>query len=192
VGSRERIFVATKCGLEWDDQERIRRNAGPERIYQEADDSLQRLDIEQIDLYQVHWPDPKVPFEVTMEAMLRLQEMGKIRYIGLSNFNREQMEGCLRYAPVTSLQPPYNIFERGAEEELLPYCSHHHIATLVYGGLCRGLLTGKFKGDEKFPRGDLRRADPKFKPDRFMHYVKAVRDLESLQPGTAAPRPSFP
>ncbi|MBP8646202.1 MAG: aldo/keto reductase [Syntrophobacteraceae bacterium] len=179
-GSRERIFVATKCGLEWDDQERIRRNAGPERIYQEADDSLRRLGVEQIDLYQVHWPDPRVPFEATMEAMLRLQEMGKIRYIGLSNFNREQMEGCLRYAPVTSLQPPYNLFEREAEEELLPFCSHHHIATLVYGGLCRGLLTGKFKGDEKFPRGDLRRADPKFKPDRFMHYVKAVRDLEKL------------
>ncbi len=182
-GSRERVFVATKCGLEWDEQERIRRNSKPERIYREADESLRRLGIEQIDLYQVHWPDTGVPFEASMEAMLRLRELGKIRYIGLSNFNREQVEECLRHAAVVSLQPPFNVFERGAEEELLPFCADQGLATLVYGGLCRGLLTGKFKGDEKFPRGDLRRADPKFKPDRFMQYVKAVRELEKLAAG---------
>ena len=88
------------------------------------------------------------------------------------------MEGCLEAGPVYSLQPPYNLFERAAEAELLPFCREKEIATLVYGGLCRGLLTGKFTGDEKFPKGDLRRHDPKFKPDRFKQYVHAVDALK--------------
>lgn len=174
------VVVATKCCLDWDEKENIRRNATPERIAYEVEQSLARLGVERIDLYQIHWPDPQVPFEASMEAMLRLQETGKIRYIGLSNFNKEQIESCLNAGPVHSLQPPYNLFERGADAELLPFCREKEIATLVYGGLCRGLLTGKFTGEEKFPRGDLRRGDPKFKPDRFKQYVKAVESLKKI------------
>ena len=177
-GKRDEVVVATKCCLQWDERENIQRNASPERIAHEVDQSLKRLGVDRIDLYQIHWPDPRVPFESSMEAMLKLQDAGKIRYIGLSNFSREQVEACLKAGPVHSLQPPYNLFERGAEAELLPFCREKEIATLVYGGLCRGLLTGKFTGEEKFPRGDLRRGDPKFKPDRFKQYVNAVDALK--------------
>lgn len=179
-GKTDSVVVATKCGLEWDEKERIRRNSSPERIRMEAEASLTRLGIERIDLYQIHWPDPKTPFDVSMEAMIRLREEGKIRFIGLSNFNPEQIRACLHAGPVSSLQPPYNLFEREADAEILPFCLQNNIATLVYGGLCRGLLTGKFSGEETFPRGDLRRGDPKFKPDRFKQYVKAVEDFKKI------------
>ena len=155
-------------------------NASPARIAREVDDSLSRLGVERIDLYQVHWPDPRTPFEESMETLQKLRESGKIRYIGLSNFNRDQIETCLQAGEVYSLQPPYNLFEREAEKELLPFCLEHGIATLTYGGLCRGLLTGKFTGVETFPRGDLRRGDPKYKPDRFKQYTKAVDAFKKL------------
>ncbi len=179
-GRRDDLVVATKCGLEWDEKERVSRNASPDRIRLEIDDSLSRLGVDKIDLYQVHWPDSSTSFEVSMEALVKLQEVGKIRYIGLSNFNVSQIEACLKHAEVISLQPPFNLFERGAEQDVLPFCHKNGIATLVYGGLCRGMLTGKFKGDEQFPKGDLRRGDPKFKPDRFVQYVKAVGELKKI------------
>jgi aryl-alcohol dehydrogenase-like predicted oxidoreductase len=179
-GQSRNVMIATKCGLEWDERENVQRNSSPERIMEEVDQSLQRLGVDCIDLYQIHWPDAKTPFEATMETLVRLRDSGKIRYIGLSNFDRAQIEACLKAGPVHSLQPPYNMFEREAENELLPFCRERGIATLGYGGLCRGLLTGKFTGDEKFPKGDLRRADPKFKPDRFKQYTKAVDALKKI------------
>ena len=179
-GRRDSVAVATKCGLEWDEKERIRRNSKPERIRAEVEESLKRLGIERIDLYQIHWPDPRTPFEASMETMVRLRDEGKIRWIGLSNFQPDQIRSCLAAGPVHSLQPPYNLFERDAEKEILPFCAADRIGTLVYGGLCRGLLTGKFTGDETFPRGDLRRGDPKFKPDRFKQYVSAVREIGKI------------
>ena len=179
-GRRDSVVLATKCGLEWDEKERIRRNSSPGRIRAEVEDSLARLGVDRIDLYQIHWPDPQTPFEDSMEAMVRLREEGKIGWIGLSNFQPGQIKACLDAGPVHSLQPPYNLFEREADREILPFCLASHIATLVYGGLCRGLLTGKFTGDEEFPRGDLRRGDPKFKPDRLKQYVKAVGELQRI------------
>jgi len=179
-GHHEKVVVATKCGLEWDEKENIRRNSRPEAIEREVDESLKHLGLDYIDLYQIHWPDPQTPFEASMEAMIKLRDAGKIRHIGLSNFSREEIETCMSVGQVHSLQPPFNLFERGAEKELLPFCKEKEIATLVYGGLCRGLLTGKFTGNETFPRGDLRRADPKFKPDRFKQYVKAANQLKKL------------
>lgn len=179
-GARDQIIIATKCCLEWDEKQNIRRNASPTRILEEIDQSLLRLGVDRIDLYQIHWPDNQTPFETSMETLLRLQAAGKIRYIGVSNFNREELMACLRAGQIHSLQSPYNLFEREIEDELLPFCQASSIATMAYGGLCRGLLTGKFSGKETLPRGDLRRADPKFKPDRFMQYVKAVDDLKKL------------
>jgi aryl-alcohol dehydrogenase-like predicted oxidoreductase len=178
---RDGVVVATKGGLEWDAAQRqIRRNSSPARIRQEVDDSLRRLRRDHIDLYQIHWPDLNTPFEDSMTALLELRDVGKIRHIGLSNFNRNQITDCLRVAPVQSLQPPFNLFEQDAAKELLPFCLENGIGTLVYGGLCRGLLSGKFTGKETFPKGDLRRADPKFKPDRFRQYVKAVDELKKI------------
>jgi aryl-alcohol dehydrogenase-like predicted oxidoreductase len=177
---RETVVVATKCGLEWDDKQRIRRNSSPERISQEVDDSLKRLGVDCIDLYQIHWPDPATSFEDSMKTLLKVQEQGKIRYIGVSNFIRGQLERIMRHGEVYSLQPPFNMFEREAEKDALPFCLERGVATLAYGGLCRGLLTGKFKGNETFPRGDLRRADPKFKPDQFKKYVSAVDGIKPI------------
>jgi len=177
-GKREDIVVATKGGLEWDNGGRnIRRNSRPERLAQEVDQSLKRLGVDVIDLYQIHWPDEQTPFEDSMEMLIKLREAGKIRFIGLSNFNSSQIERCRKVGPVHSLQPPYNMFEREAEKDVLPYCMRHGIPTLVYGGLCRGLLTGKFKGSESFPKGDLRRHDPKFKPPAFQQYVRIIETI---------------
>jgi len=177
---RDKVVVATKCGLEWDARQSIRRNSSPERLLQEVDDSLKRLGVDCIDLYQIHWPDPAVAFEDTLKALLKAQELGKIRYIGVSNFGRDQLIEIMRQGTIRSLQPPHNMFEREAEKELLPFCLENGVGTLAYGGLCRGLLTGKFKGGERFPKGDLRRNDPKFKPGQFEKYVSAVAEIRPL------------
>ncbi len=179
-GPREQVVIATKCGLEWDEKERIRRNSRPERLVEEVDASLKRLGTDYIDLYQIHWPDPEVPFEESIRTLEKIRDQGKVRYVGLSNFSRDELAACLKAGQVYSLQPPFNIFETEAAKELLPFCIENGIATLGYGGLCRGLLTGKFTGSEQFPKGDLRRADPKFKPDKFRKYVKVVERIKKL------------
>jgi aryl-alcohol dehydrogenase-like predicted oxidoreductase len=174
---RSRVLVATKTGLEWDGG-RVSRNASRARILQEIDDSLRRLRTDYIDIYQVHWPDPLVTIEETAEAMHTLFEQGKIRAIGVSNFSVAQMERFRRVAPLHVLQPPYNLFERGIEADVLPYCLKHKIATFGYGALCRGLLSGRMRADSKFTGDDLRRADPKFQQPRFAQYIAAVERLD--------------
>src|SRR3981189_933243 len=174
---RSRVVTATKAGLEWAGG-RVTRNASPARILQEIDDSLRRLRTDYIDVYQVHWPDPLVTIERTAETMRTLFEQGKIRAIGVSNFSVEQMERFRRVAPLHVLQPPYNLFERGIETDLLPYCHKNKIATLGYGALCRGLLSGRMQADTVFDGDDLRRTDPKFVDPRFAQYVAAGPELQ--------------
>jgi aryl-alcohol dehydrogenase-like predicted oxidoreductase len=176
---RSDVLIATKAGLQWEG-ERVSRNASRSRITREVDDSLRRLRTDYIDIYQVHWPDPLVTIEETAEAMLRLLEQGKIRAIGVSNFSVLQMERFRRVAPLHVLQPPYNLFERGIEADLLPYCRENKIAMLGYGALCRGLLSGRMKADTVFDGDDLRRADPKFLKPRFAQYLAAVGKLDRL------------
>jgi aryl-alcohol dehydrogenase-like predicted oxidoreductase len=176
-GLRSQVILATKVGLEWQDG-KITRNASRERIMREIDDSLRRLRTDYIDVYQVHWPDPKVPMEETAKAMRQLYEQGKIRAIGVSNFSVEQMERFRSVAPLHVVQPPYNLFEREIEAEILPYCHKNGIATFGYGALCRGLLSGRMKVDTKFEGDDLRRTDPKFQPPRFGQYLAAVERLD--------------
>jgi aryl-alcohol dehydrogenase-like predicted oxidoreductase len=176
---RSEVLIATKTGLQWDG-EKVSRNASRARILQEVEDSLRRLRTDYIDIYQVHWPDPLVTIEETAEAMLTLLEQGKIRAIGVSNFSVLQMERFRRVAPLHVLQPPYNLFERGIETDLLPYCRKNKIATLGYGALCRGLLSGRMRPDTVFDGDDLRRTDPKFLDPRFAQYVAAVGKLDQL------------
>jgi aryl-alcohol dehydrogenase-like predicted oxidoreductase len=133
-----------------------------------------------IDIYQVHWPDPLVPIEETAEAMRTLYEQGKIRAIGVSNFSEVQIERFRSVAPLHVLQSPYNLFERAIEGQILPYCRRHNIATLGYGALCRGLLTGRMRADTTFSGDDLRQIDPKFQPPRFAQYLDAVRRLDAF------------
>jgi aryl-alcohol dehydrogenase-like predicted oxidoreductase len=176
---RSRVLIATKAGLEWKG-ESVFRNASRARILQEIDDSLRRLRTDYIDIYQIHWPDPLVPIEETAEAMNTLYKQGKIRAIGVSNFSVDQMEQFRRVAPLHVLQPPYNLFERAIETDLLPYCRKNKIATLGYGALCRGLLSGRMRPDTVFAGDDLRRTDPKFIEPRFAQYLAAVRRLDQL------------
>ena len=178
-GRRSEAVIATKTGLEWRDG-KVYRNATRSRIMQEIDDSLRRLRTDYIDIYQVHWPDPLVPVEETAEAMRSLYEQGKIRAIGVSNFSVEQMERFRQVAPLHVLQPPYNLFEREIEKNILPYCRSNDIATLGYGALCRGLLSGRIRPDTTFDGDDLRRVDPKFQPPRLAQYLEAVRQLDEL------------
>jgi aryl-alcohol dehydrogenase-like predicted oxidoreductase len=173
------VLIATKAGLQWDGG-RVSRNASRARIMQEVEDSLRRLRTDYIDVYQVHWPDPLVTIEETAEAMHTLFELGKIRAIGVSNFSVLQMERFRRVAPLHVLQPPYNLFERGIEADLLPYCHKNNIATLGYGALCRGLLSGRMTTATAFDGDDLRRTDPKFREPRFAQYLTAVHRLDRL------------
>ena len=178
-GFRTQAVIATKTGLEWRDG-KVYRNASRGRILREVDDSLRRLRTDYIDIYQVHWPDPRVPVEETAEAMLSLYEAGKIRAIGVSNFSVEQMERFRQVAPLHVLQPPYNLFERDIETDILPYARSNRIVTLGYGALCRGLLSGRMRPDTTFDGDDLRRVDPKFQPPRFARYLDAVRQLDEF------------
>ena len=178
-GLRPDVLIATKAGLEWDNG-RVSRNASRYRIMREVEDSLRRLRTDYIDIYQVHWPDPLVTIEETAEAMHTLFEQGKIRAIGVSNFSVLQMDRFRRVAPLHVLQPPYNLFERAIEGDLLPYCREHNIATLGYGALCRGLLSGRMRAGTVFDGDDLRRSDPKFREPRFAQYVAAVQKLDRL------------
>ncbi len=178
--SRDRVIVATKAGLAWDDQENVVRNATAERIRKEIDDSLRRLQTDYIDLYQVHWPDPLTPIEATAEAMHELLELGKIRAVGVSNFSPQQMDAFRAVAPLHAVQPPYNLFERQIEKDVLPYAKTHGIAVLAYGSICRGLLSGKMTPDTRFSGDDLRRSDPKFREPRYSDYLKAVEELKRI------------
>jgi aryl-alcohol dehydrogenase-like predicted oxidoreductase len=176
---RSKVLIATKAGLEWRNG-RVLRNASRARILHEVKDSLRRLRTDYIDIYQVHWPDPLVTIEETAETMQMLFEQGAIRAIGVSNFSVQEMERFQRIAPLHVLQPPFNLFERGIESDILPYCRKHNIATFGYGALCRGLLSGRMRPDSKFDGDDLRRTDPKFQLPRFAQYLVAVERLDRL------------
>jgi aryl-alcohol dehydrogenase-like predicted oxidoreductase len=174
---RSRVVIATKTGLEWKDG-KVFRNASRNRILRGAIQSLRRLKTDYLDIYQVHWPDPLVAIEETAGAMQTLFDQGKIRAIGVSNFSVAQIERFRRVAKLHVAQPPYNLFEREIEAGLLPYCQQSGLATLTYGALCRGLLSGKLQEDAHFDGDDLRLTDPKFRLPRYAQYLAAVQRLD--------------
>jgi aryl-alcohol dehydrogenase-like predicted oxidoreductase len=178
-GRREKAVIATKVALDWKDGKPF-RNAAPSRIRKEIEGSLRRLKTDVIDIYQVHWPDPNTPIEETAATMGELHRAGKIRAIGVSNFSPVQMEAFRKVAPIHTAQPPYNLFEREVEKDVLPYCRNNRIAVLAYGALCRGLLSGRMKPDTPFTGDDLRREDPKFQQPRFSQYLRAVDALDAF------------
>jgi aryl-alcohol dehydrogenase-like predicted oxidoreductase len=180
-GRREKVALATKVALNWNEEHsKVWREATAERIRKEVEDSLRRLRTDYIDIYQIHWPDPVAPMEETAKAMEKLYRDGKIRAIGVSNFSPEQMDAFREFAPLHSVQPPYNLFEREIEKDVLPYCHRHGISTITYGALCRGLLSGKMSLDRDFQGDDLRNNDPKFQGERFRQYLNAVDKLDQL------------
>ncbi|SFI08551.1 aldo/keto reductase [Modicisalibacter xianhensis] len=178
-GQRDKVVIATKAALEWGEGiAAVVRNATQARIEQEVEDSLRRLGVEAIDLYQVHWPDPKTPMEETARTMDRLYRDGKIRAIGVSNFSPEQCDAFREVAPLHTVQPPLNLFEREAERDIIPYAKRQGLTMLTYGALCRGLLSGKMHRDSAFNGDDLRNNDPKFQQPRFDQYLAAVDALD--------------
>ncbi|NLN19664.1 MAG: aldo/keto reductase [Firmicutes bacterium] len=177
---RERVVIATKAGLDWDKDGNTFRNSKPERIRKEIEDSLRYLNTDYIDIYQIHWPDPDTPIEQTAATMKELYDEGKIRAIGVSNYNVEQMETWRKVAPLHSNQPKLNLFNRQALEEVIPYCRENNIAVLAYSPLARGLLTGKFDEDAAFPEGDTRAKDPDFTGERFKRNLRIIAELKKL------------
>lgn len=176
---RKNAIIATKVGLEWRDGQ-ISRNSSPKRLRTELEDSLRRLRTDVIDIYQVHWPDESVPLEETAAALASFQREGKIRAIGVSNFTPAQMDRFSKAAPLSTVQPPYNLFEREIERDILPYAEDKGLTVLAYGALCRGLLTGKVTEKTSYQGDDLRKSDPKFNPPRLQQYLSAVRQLDAF------------
>ncbi|MFP4387795.1 MAG: aldo/keto reductase [Desulfococcaceae bacterium] len=180
AASRDEVFISTKVALEWTESGGVYRNSTQERIKKEIEDSLRRLRTDYIDLYYIHWPDPLVPFEETGWMMNELVMDGKIRAVGVSNYSPEQMDAFRKKARLNACQPPYNIFEREIESDVMPYCQKDKIALMTYGALCRGLLSGKMSRDREFVGDDLRRYDPKFQGARFGQYLAAADKIAEL------------
>lgn len=167
-GYRERCFLATKVSREY----------SPEAIRSAMENSLQALGVDHVDLYQVHSWRPQWPIEATMETMAKLQEEGKTRFIGVSNFNAEQMETAYGIAPFHSSQPRYNMVDRQIEAEDLPYCERKGIGNLAHSPLGKGLLTGKYSAGHSFPADDERSGMARFEGETFAQYCALTGRLK--------------
>ena len=178
-GRREDFFIATKAGLEWQGRA-VYANSLPARLREELEGSLKRLGTEYIDLYQIHWPDTLIPIAETAEIFAGFRREGKVRAIGVSNFSVRQMEEFRAVAPLVSNQPPYNLFERQIDAEILPWCHANSVAVLTWSSLCRSLLGGRLTRAENAPAGHVRSFDPKFRAPRFSQYMTAVERLTVL------------
>jgi aryl-alcohol dehydrogenase-like predicted oxidoreductase len=178
-GRREAFYIATKAGLEWNERG-VFSNSTPARLRREIEDSLRRLGTEYIDLYQVHWPDPLVPVAEVAALLASFQREGKVRALGVSNYSVAQMEEFRAVAPLASDQPPYNLFERQIDGEILPWCAANGVAVLTWSTLCRSLLAGRAHRGMKFDPKDIRNYDPKFQEPRFSQYMTAVERLAAF------------
>ncbi len=177
--SRDQLVIATKGALRMTDSGLV-RDASPEWLRQGVDASLTALGIDHIDLYQVHWPDPKVPAAETAGALRELIAEGKIGHVGVSNYDAPQMAEFARTLPVETVQPPYHLFRREIEDEVLPYCREHDIGVLVYGPLAHGLLTGTLTDNTTFASDDWRSNSAVFTGDTYRHNLAVVRALEKF------------
>jgi aryl-alcohol dehydrogenase-like predicted oxidoreductase len=177
---REEIVLATKGGLRMDAEQGLVRDCSPAWLRQGVEGSLRNLGVERIDLYQVHWPDPSTPFAQTGEVLDELREEGKIAHVGVSNFSAEQMAELERICPVETVQPPYHLFRREIERDVLPYAREHDIGVLVYGPLAHGLLTGAMDADTTFAQDDWRSGSDLFVGEPFARNLQTVSELESF------------
>ncbi|MFP4302547.1 MAG: aldo/keto reductase [Alkalispirochaetaceae bacterium] len=162
-GRRDEVILGTKVGIIRTATDFV-RNLKPESIRKEIDDSLRRLGVDTIDLYQIHWPDPDTPLEESLEELIKLREQGKYRYLGVSNFDTKLMSQAEEQAGIVSLQPQFSLLVRDIEDEILPFCRKHNFGVLSYGTLAGGILTGKFREIPQLPKGDNR--------DKFYQFFK--------------------
>jgi aryl-alcohol dehydrogenase-like predicted oxidoreductase len=187
-----RPYVFTKCGLRWNDQGYIHRSLNADSIRRECEDSLRRLNVDVIDLYQIHWPTEDL--EEGWGAMARLQKEGKVRWIGVSNFNVDEMRRTEGIAPITSLQPPYSLVRREVEPEILPHCRSNGIGVIVYSPMASGLLTGAMTRERAagLPDSDWRSRDVEFQESRlsknlaFVERLREVGERHGRPPGQVA------
>jgi aryl-alcohol dehydrogenase-like predicted oxidoreductase len=182
VPESERPYVFTKCSLVWDDGGDISNVLEKDSVKRECEESLRRLQTDVIDLYQIHWPRPDEYIEEGWEAMAELKDEGKVRHIGVSNFDVSQMERIGEIAPVETLQPPYNMLNRGVEEEILPYCGENDTGIIVYSPMRSGLLTGKMTPERvaNLPSDDWRRNAQDFQEPRLSRNLELVELLEEI------------
>ncbi len=166
----ERPYIFTKCSRVWNDNGEISGNLKAQSIPRECE------------AYQMHWPDPEQDIEEGWEAMAKLQQEGKVRYIGVSNFNVSQMQRIVKIAPISSLQPPFSLIHREVEQEILPFCQEHHIGVIVYSPMMSGLLTGTMTRDriKKLPEDDWRKRDPEFQEPRLSRNLALVEKLGEI------------
>lgn len=181
-GRPNKPYVFTKCSMIWDESREIQRSLKRESVRRELEASLKRLQLDTIDLYQIHWPNPEAEIEEGWETLARLREEGKVRYIGVSNFSVPQMERVARIAPITSLQPPYSLLNRAVEKEILPYCQKHGIGVINYSPMQSGLLTGAMTRERiaSLPADDWRRNSAQFKEPNLSRNLELVELLRAI------------
>lgn len=192
--SSHKPFVFTKCSMRWKDDRTIYRSLQAKSLEDELNASLRRLGRDTIDLYQVHWPNPETEIEEGWGTLAKFKEQGKVRYIGVSNFNVEQMKRVQKIAPITSLQPPYSMLRRSVEEEILPFAQANHIGVINYSPMVSGLLTGKMTADRVavLPQDDWRRRAVEFNEPRLSRNLRLVEFLREIgaphhvEPGVVA------
>ena len=193
-GTSHKPYVFTKCSMRWDDDRKIYRSLKGNSLEEELNSSLRRLNIETIDLYQIHWPNPEEEIEEGWSALAKFKEQGKIRHIGVSNFNVDQMKRAQKIAAITSLQPPYSMLRRAIEQEILPFAEANNIGVINYSPMLSGMLTGKMTRDRvaALPQDDWRRRAPEFNEPRLtrnLRLVELLREIGSshnVEPGVVA------
>lgn len=191
-GLREKVVIASKCGLVWNEKHETVNDLSRKNILREIDESLERLQTDYIDIYQLHWPDPKTPIEETAKVLDEIKKAGKIRHIGLSNFSQADMETFMTMVDIDEQQGLYNMFERNTdsyhniplayktEKEMLPNVHKYGQAFLPYSPLFQGLLAGKFKNGINFSARDIRNENPKFSKDRFEVYYEGYKRVQAI------------
>jgi aryl-alcohol dehydrogenase-like predicted oxidoreductase len=181
-GVRDRPYVFTKCSMVWDPHRRIGHSLKAESIRRECEASLRRLRVDTIDLYQIHWPDPDPDIEEGWATMAALKKEGKVRYIGVSNFDVGQMKRAQAIAPITSLQPRYSLLHREVEAEILPFCARENIGVIAYSPMASGLLTGAMTQERiaALPADDWRKQHPDFREPQLHRNLMLVRLLRSI------------
>ena len=181
-GMTKRPYIFTKCERTWNADRQIVKCLKADSVKKECEDSLRRMKLDVIDLYQIHWPEPEEDIEEGWTAMAELQRQGKVRYIGVSNFNVAQMKRAQSIAPITSLQPPYSMLVRGIEEEILPYAGANNIGVISYSPMRNGLLMGSMKRERvaAFPSDDFRRNLPDFQEPKLTRNLALAEELRAI------------
>jgi aryl-alcohol dehydrogenase-like predicted oxidoreductase len=174
---REQVIVATKGGLRMDGDTLV-RDSSAGWLRQGVESSLRNLGTDYIDIYQLHWPDPNHAIEETAGELEEMVREGKIRHVGVSNFSPEQMDALARYGRVETDQPPYHMFRREIQADVLPYCAEHDIGVLAYGPLAHGLLSGRMREDTTFPTDDWRSKSSDFTGETFKRNLEVARGLQ--------------